>query len=47
MKAKKARFEEEQRDRRKMANVRAHSKPGSGRGIPDAERTKSIVSASK
>ena len=47
LKAKRARFEEEQRERRKLANVRAHSAVGSGRGIPTAERVKAIVGTTK
>jgi len=43
MKAKEARFDEEQRDRRKLANVRAHSKPGSGAGMPEPERKKRVL----
>ena len=46
-KAKAGRFDEEQRDRRKLANVRAHSKPGAAAGMPEAERKKRIVGVFK
>ena len=46
-KAKKARFLEEQKVRRKMANVRAHSREGSGEGMPEPERKKRIVAERK
>jgi hypothetical protein len=45
--AKKARYDEGQRERKKLANVRAHSKPGSGAGIPRAERSKHLVGTVK
>ena len=39
--------EDDQRTRRKLANVRAHSRPGSGAGMPEAERKKAIVEVVK
>lgn len=47
MRSKAAKQAEEQRDRRKLANVRAHSKPGSGAGVPEAERKKHLVGTLK
>lgn len=41
--AKKLRFTEEQKSRRKLANVRAHSREGSGAGMPEPERKKRIL----
>lgn len=43
MRAKQKVHDAEQKERVKMANVRAHSKPGSGLGVPQAERSKSVV----
>jgi WD repeat and SOF domain-containing protein 1 len=43
MKAKAAKLVTEQRSRRKLANVRAHTAGGSTEGIPTAERSKHIV----
>lgn len=34
---------EEQKVRRKLTNIRAHSKPGSAEGIPEPERKRRIV----
>lgn len=45
--ARKNRHISEQSQKRKLANVRANSKPDSGEGIPEAERTKQIISVSK
>jgi hypothetical protein len=42
-KAKAARFTEEQKARRKLANVRAHTRADSREGIPEPERKKAIV----
>ena len=46
-KTRVARLEEDQRARKKLANVRAHSRPGSGAGMPEAERKKAIVEVMK
>ena len=43
VKAKAARFTEEQKVRRKLAHVRAHTRPDSREGIPEPERKKAIV----
>lgn len=43
VKAKAARFTEEQKVRRKLANVRAHTREDSREGIPEPERKKAIV----
>ena len=46
-KAKAARFAEEQKERRKLANIRAHTKEGSREGLPEPERKKKIVAERK
>lgn len=43
MKMKQKAVDEAQVERRKLSNIRAHSKPGSGQGVPEPERTKHIV----
>jgi len=43
MKGKEARVTEEQKTRRKLANVRAHTAPDSGDGIPEPLRARRIV----
>jgi WD40 repeat protein len=43
VKLKGARFEDEQRSRRKLANVRAHTAADSKEGVPDPERKRHIV----
>jgi hypothetical protein len=43
LKARRMGQEAEERTRKKLANVRAHSAPGSGAGIPEPERKKRIV----
>lgn len=42
-KAKEQRLVDEQKERRKLANIRAHTAPGSKEGIPEAARKKAIV----
>jgi WD40 repeat protein len=42
-KAREAKFNEEQKERRKLANIRAHTAPDSKAGIPEAARKKAIV----
>ena len=46
-KLKAAKHEEEQRERRKLANVRAHTRADSREGVPDPERTKRVVAEFK
>jgi WD repeat and SOF domain-containing protein 1 len=46
-KARNQRLEEEQRARRKLENVRAHTRPGGAEGIPEAERKKAILRIDK
>jgi WD repeat and SOF domain-containing protein 1 len=43
LKAKTEAHEADQRTRVKLANIRAHARPGSSEGVPDAVRTKGIV----
>jgi WD repeat and SOF domain-containing protein 1 len=47
LKKKREKLAEEQRARRKLDNVRAHTAPGSREGIPDAVRTKRIAGVVK
>lgn len=39
--------DEAQRERKKLANIRAHSKRGSGAGVPEKERKKMLVAVQK
>jgi WD repeat and SOF domain-containing protein 1 len=47
LRAKEARLVEENKERRKLGNVRAHSRPGSGAGVPEAARKKGVVGVLK
>jgi hypothetical protein len=46
-KAREAATVAREKERRKLANVRAHSAPGSGKGIPEPERSRHIVAEGK
>jgi WD repeat and SOF domain-containing protein 1 len=43
LKGKQAKFVSDQKNRKRLANIRGHTKPGSKEGMPEAERSKHIV----